>query len=343
MAMNPMQRRSRNMFLLGFLLAAVIGAGAVLFINNKVKELQVQVESLKNLQKSYLVAANDLKSGAVLDLNTDFTTETVQTTVSQDEVISDEDFLEKDSNGELVFNEDGANIAKDVMLKVDVPKGTIVTKDMIVDTDDPITSTDRIQEYNTILLPSHLVNGSYVDIRFGLTNGQDYIVISKKRVLGCTDTSIWLKLNETEYQLLNSAIVDAYMITGAKLYALPYIEAGTQKAATQTYAVNQAVYNLLNMFQTEEKNLVDEISASEGDENKDYLKGKTALDAWVKYKNGYTNTDLRGNFEDAINAAGTDESAVAAGFTTEKQTIQKARQDYIKELEGTEDVGYSQE
>lgn len=339
MAMNPMQRRSRNMFLLGFLLAAVIGAGAVLFINNKVKELQVQVESLKNLQKSYLVAAADLESGAVLDLNEDFTTETVQTTVPQDEVISDEDFIEKDSNGNLVVNENGESIGKDVMLKISVPKGTIVTKDMIVDTDDPITNTDRIQEYNMIMLPSRLVNGSYVDIRFGLTNGQDYIVLSKKRVLGCTDTSIWLKLNETEYQLLNSAIVDAYMITGAKLYALPYIEAGTQKAATQTYTANQAVVNLLTSFANEGINLVDEIGK---DNSKQYLEGKTALDAWNIYNKTYS-TDLRGNFEDAINAAGTDETAVAQGFTTEKQTIQKARQDYIKELEGTEDVGYTNE
>ena len=59
------------------------------------------------------------------------------------------------------------------MLKVNVPAGTIVTKDMIVDTEDPVTGTDRIQEYNMILLPSHLKNGDYVDIRMTLTNGQD--------------------------------------------------------------------------------------------------------------------------------------------------------------------------
>jgi len=342
MAMNPMQRRSRNMFLLGFLLALVIMVAVVLYLVNQMNGLKEEVAKLKNLQKQYLVASKDLESGQVVTFEEDFTTATVQTTVSPDQVITRDDFLEKDANGNPVMTEEGAELGKDVMLKVSVPAGTIVTKDMLIDTEDPITGTDRIQEYNMILLPSHLKNGDYVDIRMTLTNGQDYIVLSKKRILGCTEKSIWMKVNETEMQILNSAIVDSYLISGAKLYAIPYIEAGTQPATTQTYVVNQAVANLLSSMAGGDsvenaRNLVDEIK-----KGKDYLKGKTARDTWDTYQQG-VRSEERQNLEDAISNSNTGDNAVVTGFGTEKAAIQEARQKYVSELEGTEDIGYTKE
>ena len=338
MAMNPMQRRSRNMFLLGFLLALVIMVAVVLYLVNQMNELKEEVAALKNLQKQYVVASTDLESGQVVTFDENFTTATVQTTVPQDQVITRDDFLEKDSNGNPIVTDEG-ELGKDVMLKVNVPAGTIVTKDMIIDTDDPVTGTDRIQEYNMFLLPSHLKNGECVDIRMTLTNGQDYIVLAKKRILGCTEKSIWIKVNETEMQILNSAIVDSYLISGAKLYALPYIEAGTQPASTPTYSANQAVTNLLLSLKDGGKNLVDEIGKKE---EKQYLEGKTALDSMNKYEKDYS-IESRQSIEDAINNSDTSDSNVASGFAAEKSAIQEARQDYISQLEGTEDIGYTKE
>ena len=342
MAMNPMQRRSIRMFLSGLLIGLVAVAIAVVISLNKMKELQTELQSLKSLQKKYLVAAADLESGHVISFDDDFITATVQTTVSQDQVIDRDDFIEKDSNGNPIRTEEG-ELGKDVMLKVNVPAGTIVTKDMIVDTEDPVTGTDRIQEYNMILLPSHLKNGDYVDIRMTLTNGQDYIVLSKKRVLGCTAKSIWIKVNETEMQILNSAIVDSYLISGAKLYAIPYIEAGTQPATTQTYVVNQAVASLLSSMAGGDaenaRNLVDEIKK---DANNDYLKGKTARDLWEKYQDG-VRSEERQNLEDAISNSSAGDGAVVSGFAVEKAAVQEARQKYVSELEGTEDIGYTKE
>ena len=284
MAMNPMQRRSIRMFSVGLLIGLVAVAIAVVISVNKMKELQTELQSLKSLQKKYLVAAADLESGHVISFD-----------------------------------------------------------DMIVDTEDPVTGTDRIQEYNMILLPSHLKNGDYVDIRMTLTNGQDYIVLSKKRVLGCTAKSIWIKVNETEMQILNSAIVDSYLISGAKLYAIPYIEAGTQPATTQTYVVNQAVASLLSSMAGGDaenaRNLVDEIKK---DANNDYLKGKTARDLWEKYQDG-VRSEERQNLEDAISNSSAGDNAVVSGFAVEKAAVQEARQKYVSELEGTEDIGYTKE
>ncbi len=339
MAMNPMQRRSRNMFFLGFLLALIIMVCVVLYIVNQMKKVQAELQSLKALQSRAIVAATDLESGQLVTFEEDFREETVQTKVAKDQIITRDDFLAKDSNGDPIITDEG-ELGRDVMLKVNVPAGTIVTKDMLIDTEDPTSNTDRIQEYNMILLPSQLKNGEYVDVRITLPNGQDYVVLTRKRVLGTTATSVWLKVNETEIQLINSAIIESYLIDGAKLYAIPYAEAGMQMAATQTYTASQATIQLLESMAGGDnpKNLIDEIK---GKQENEYLKGHTALDAWNSYRSAY-NSDIRGNFEDAINASETD-GKVTTGVLQEKQAVQEAREDFIKDLEGTEDVGYTKE
>ena len=51
----------------------------------------------------------------------------------------------------------------------------------------------------------------------------------------------------------SSAIVEAYKIEGAKLYATKYVEAGLQEAANTTYVVNNEVINLI----ASDSNIVD--------------------------------------------------------------------------------------
>lgn len=182
MAMNPMQRRARNSFLIGFLVSLIIMALVVLALLFRIKSINDAKEALEQLQKKVYVATKDLESGDVLDFNTDFEIGTVQTTMDLTNVIDETDFqfLDKDGNIEIKYNEDGSERPREVMMKISVPAGTIVTKDMIVETDEQVTATQRIQEYNMIVLPSQLKNGDYVDIRLSLPNGQDYIVLAKR-------------------------------------------------------------------------------------------------------------------------------------------------------------------
>ena len=95
--------------------------------------------------------------------------------------------------------------------------------------------SDRIQEYNMIVLPSNLKNGEHVDIRLTMPTGQDYVVLSKKEVIGTTDTGLWINVTEDEILTMNNAIVEAYILPGTKLYAIQYTEAGTQKE----FVINQ--------------------------------------------------------------------------------------------------------
>ncbi len=319
MAMNPMQRRARNSFLVGFLVALIIMAVIVFILLFQIKSIKEAKEKIEALQKQVLVAGADLKSGQSITIN-DFKNATVQTTVNASEVISAIDFEFTDNNGEAVtkIDEDGNELKKAMIMKIDVPAGTIVTKDMIAETDDQTTDTQRIQELNMLILPSQLVNGDYIDIRISMPNGQDYIVLSKKKVLGTNSTSVWLKLDERDILVLNNAIVEAYTITGAKLYAIQYTEPGLQAEPVPTYNVSGAVLDLINA----DPNITEEARNN----------------LWANYKadirRTYFETELQKNSENQG-------ALVSAGNAEEIEKIKSAREEFVESLEGSEDVGYS--
>ncbi len=324
MAMNPMQRRARNSFLIGFLVSLIIMALVVLALLYRIKSINDAKEAIEQLQRKVYVAASDLKSGEIIDFNTDFKMDTVQTTMDLTNVIDETDFqfLDSDGNIQIKYYDDGTEKPKEVMMKIDVPAGTIVTKDMIVATGEEITNTQRIQEYNMIVLPSQLKNGDYVDIRLSLPNGQDYIVLSKKQVLGTTASTIWLQVDEMEISLLSSAIVESYYYTGLKLYAVPYVEPGIQEASQITYPASPEALNLIN----QNPNIMEEIV-------KEY---------WDKY-NSVAQNRVR-NFEEVLSTVPVEDrqSMVQSGNSDEIEAIKSARQDFVSNLEGTDDVGYDQ-
>lgn len=323
MAMNPMQRRARNSFLIGFLVALIVMAIVVVLLLQKMKSINEAKEALEQLQKSVYVAMDDLESGQVVTLEDNFMMEKVQSTVDNTEIINEDDFKLTDEDGNILLNENDEEISKEVMMKINVPKGTIVTKDMIVATDEETADSERLAEYNMILLPSHLKNGDYIDIRLSLPTGQDYIVISKKRVYGTTEQSVWLKLNEEEILTLNNAIVESYIIQGAKLYSLPYTESGMQLAATTTYVPSADVVRMIN----DSPNITDDAKSA--------LASKLNLMSTVRADQ--IAPALSKAEEDGIVPG----AAVETGVSEEIEKIKSARQEYVSELEGTEDVGYS--
>ena len=233
MAMNPMQRRARNSFLIGFLVSLILMTVVVIGLLMQIKTINEAKEALEQLQQTVYVAGSDLESGQLVTLEEHFIMDTVQTTMDVSNVIDDTTFQFLDEEGVPTpkYNQDGSEKTKNVMMKVNVPAGAIVSKVMLVEVGEETTNTQRIQEYTMIQLPSHLKNGQYIDVRMSLPTGQDYIVLSKKRVLGTDAQTIWLKVDEFEISLMNSAIVESYQIMGAKLYATKYVEAGMQEAA----------------------------------------------------------------------------------------------------------------
>ena len=135
-----------------------------------------------------------------------------------------------------------------VVAKLNLMKNTVVTADLVVQSDEVITDDVRREEYNMITLPVDLMTDDYVDIRIMFPNGQNFIVVSKALVeipqnqdgTYISDT-IWLNLREDEILMMSSAIVEAYGVQGAKIYATKYAEPGMQAAATPNYVPNQDV------------------------------------------------------------------------------------------------------
>ena len=135
--------------------------------------------------------------------------------------------------------------------KIDIYSGSVLTSDMVQNTDDTITADQRIQEYNMVVLPTQIQTGEFIDIRLRLPTGEDFIIVSKKRVelpvVSGIDSanSIWLKMTEADILAMSNAIVEAYIMKGSVLYATRYAEAGMQTAAIATYVPSQAVMNLM--------------------------------------------------------------------------------------------------
>lgn len=101
-----------------------------------------------------------------------------------------------------------------------------ITGNMV--SDEVVAADVRDVEINTVLMPSDLDEGDTVDIRLMYPNGTDYIVLAQKTIDKIYDTTFWLKLSEDEIQLLDSAIVDSYLNSGSKLYALRYADSDAQ-------------------------------------------------------------------------------------------------------------------
>lgn len=322
MPMNPMQRRARNSFLIGFLVALVIMAVVVMLLLQKIKSINDAKEALEAKQKTVLVCTEDLESGDIVTMDM-FTSEKVQTTMDVSQIISDEDFEFLDEYGEIVekYNEDGSIMKKELVMKISVPAKTMVTKDMVSEIDNQVTKDLRMQEFNMILLPSQLKNGDYVDIRYSLPTGENYIVLPKKRVIYTTQTGIWLELTEDELLTIENAIVEAYAIDGSRIYAIQYVEPGMQDAAIATYPVNQATLTLIQSS----PNIV-----------------QTAKDALFARYNDQGQVDQRVMHIDASLPETSDiKKAVKKGHSAEQKTIQEDREEFVKSLEGTDKIGPS--
>ena len=237
-----------------------------------------------------------------------------------------------DENGEQqVFEEKEGNIRKyykkngnqkelietteqPIVSKIALKANTVLTSSMLARSDKMTTNDLRKQEYNMIVLPMDVMTGDYIDVRLMLPNGQDFIVISKKEVevpivdgTSYSVDTIWMNLTEDEILTMSSAIVEAYMIDGSKLYAAKYTDAGMQEAAVATYMPSNEVINLMNS----NKNITD-----------------TAKKALSERYNSVRDrrNDIEGQKDE------TSQDKVPAGMNESIQSTQEERKTYLESL-----------
>lgn len=235
MATNPMQRKARNSILLGLFIGLLIGAVIIVLLFLQLMKLQNEIAANKLATRKVYVLSTNVKSGDKIDASMLVQKEALQDVVPADYITP-------------------ADIKQNTIAKLDLTKGTVLSGNLIVESNEKITDDVREQEYNMIVLPQQLDVGAYVDIRLRLANGQDYIVVSKKCVNNVTEDTIWMNLYEHETLAMSNAIVEAYKMTGAKLYATTYVEPGNQTNAITTYVPSNEVINLINS----DKNITEE-------------------------------------------------------------------------------------
>lgn len=239
MPSNPMQRKVRNSFLLGVLVMLVIAIliGAIVYF--VVIKPKAEKEEASQYDYVYrLKAGKSVKSG---DEITATMVEAVEIPVST----TTTDFIRakrQDQNGNLL----DVAFTTGYKSKVDLKEGTILTKSMLISTEDEdIEDSLRYVEYNMITMPTTLEEGDYIDIRLRLPNSQDLIVISKKSIVSIFNQTVGLNLTEDEILILNSAIVESYKMNASELYLAKYVEPGMQEKSIYTYSPSEEVVALI--------------------------------------------------------------------------------------------------
>lgn len=130
--------------------------------------------------------------------------------------------------------------------KVDIAAGFPVMYNMV--TDVVVDNDTRDYEISVANLTTDQKENDVVDIRVIFPNGEDYVILSKKQITNlnlenCVFTS---QLNEEEILRFASAIVDAYMTTGARIYTTRYVEENIQETSTPNYPVRETTIALIN-------------------------------------------------------------------------------------------------
>ena len=200
-----------------------------------------------------------------------------------------------------------------LLAKIDIYANTVITPDMVSE-GQLVKSDVRTQEYNVITPLTQLETGDYIDVRLRTPDGRDLIVVSKKEVTipeieGIPSaTTMWMNLSEEETLMMSSAIVESYMIQGAKLYAARYVEPGMQDGATETYVPNDETRSLIER----DPNIVEEA--------KNELLRRLQTDL------------IRPGIDSAINANEDAADSVTDGTEEEITVIQDERESYVESL-----------
>lgn len=185
-----------------------------------IQENQQLLEKEQQAKKKVYVAGKDIEVGSVINA-----ADLVAVDVPKDAVPDD---TITESNG-----------AAGKYSKIIIKKNTPLTKAMLYE--EGVTPDDiRSQEFRLIQLPSDLKQNQFLDVRIKFPTGQDYIVLSKKKVKQLLENTVWFDLSEKEILTFSSAIVDAYQ-SGAAIYALTYVDPYVQEKSIVDYPVNAMV------------------------------------------------------------------------------------------------------
>lgn len=193
------------------------------------KNAQQTAEMLRNQQTVYVVSTIDgsgISHGEIIENNVNVVKQTVYTGLEEYNYITEEDL------GSTAI--------------VDIYEGMTVMANMVTPLE--IATDSREYEMQVVNLMVDQKENDYVDIRIMFPDGSDYLVLPKKQIknLSLENCVFWTYMNEEEILRMASATIDAFTITGTKIYATRYVESNLQKEAVPTYLVNATVQDMMD-------------------------------------------------------------------------------------------------
>lgn len=223
------------------ILAALVGVGALavaIFLPIKLSKEKAAMEEEYQEQISVL-------QGAVDDYGTLDTVYVLNQKVVAGQEVSMDQLTPMEQPTSLITTEFVRNDAdlKSTFYTISMNPGTPITYSVV--SSDIVTHQDRYIDVTAHVFPVYMKQGDFVDFRIVTDYGQDYLVLSKKRIIKKSDNSVQLILNEEELHRYQSAVVDTYLHAGAALYCATYVEPAFQKEAQPYYPVSQDVLNAM--------------------------------------------------------------------------------------------------
>lgn len=226
-------KRTTRQYIIVAILSAIIIGGAftvvyfTVFSKAKEKylvEIQVLEEQLKSHEVYVYEAKSKIEAGSIV--KTDML-----------------NYVQSYSNQAQKYFMTKEDIGKVALIRID--PDTQILKGML--TNNLVDGNAREAEFNTFLINSNIKENDFVDVRIVFPNGEDYVVLSKKSMkqVNLESNNCFLWLTEDEILNMSSAIVDAYLYTGSKLYTTKYIEPNLQDASRITYHPSTSTLTLM--------------------------------------------------------------------------------------------------
>lgn len=232
MPSNPMQRKVRNSFLGGMLVMLLIALLIVMLL------FMVLVKPLLDKKKeeegtAYVTVyqlKESVKSGNEVNVSM-----LQKVTLPATSLPSDRKIAEK--YDEKAGKNVDVGLGGPYRAKVNLEAGTILS-DSVLTVEEEVNKSLRLIEYNMITLPTMLEFGDTIDIRIAFANGQDLSIVANKQVQEINGNTLTLLLTEEEIIMMNSAIVEAYIMPSSNLYVTKYPDSvvpDDQGTITTTY------------------------------------------------------------------------------------------------------------
>ena len=212
-----------TLILLAAIVIIVVGKKTMDEYKSKLDDLESELNAN---QQSVYVSLTDITAGEKIEENVNVTKQTVYTGLDSSYFVSFEDL---------------GGIAR-----IDIPAGEPVLKSTV--TNLAITQDTREYEISVANLMTNQKEYEYVDVRIMFPNGEDYIILSKKPVrnLNLENCVFFTYMNEDEIMRMASATIDAFTVSGTKIYTTRYVESSLQKDATPTYLIKAETMDLIN-------------------------------------------------------------------------------------------------